>query len=462
MNLFGQRRKKLQEALIDAFPSFASLEQMLLHGLDKNLRAIAGEGSLRDVVFRLIQTAHSQGWIEDLIRAAREDNPGNQQLKDIARELLPNPNPEASPVSLADNFSKETKAEVNVGRRQILKYSFFALMGVGGVAGANVLKIILEDARISSKDKVSSSSPSTLPTSKPAEVTLKPSVPTQKPNKVTPKPAEVTPKPEPYPSLKSNISNLAKDSFSFETVEVNERGKVINREPKTISMWIEDLGEGVQLEMVYIPEGIFTMGSPADEKGHGTDESSQREVTVQAFLMGRYAVTQSQWKRVSKLVRIQTDLRSDPSYFKGNLRPVERVNWYEAKEFCDRLSSTTGREYRLPTEVEWEYACRANTTTPFYFGDTITTDLVNYDGSVYGRESKGQFRKETTIVGNFPPNAYGLFDMHGNIWEWCADYWDYKENPGNRSLLSPDRRGGSPVEDSVGVRILCVPKMNLF
>lgn len=355
-----------------------------------------------------------------------------------------------------------------------MKLLFLAFLGL---LGAWFLKIVGDSG--TSKYKVVSSSPSPLPTPKPTEVTPKPSTPSQKPDKVTPKPTEVTRKPEPSPPLKSNISTLIKDSFSFETVEVNERGNVINRESKTISMWIEDLGEGVQLEMVYIPGGTFTMGSPADEEKRGTDESLQRQVTVQPFLMGRYAVTQSQWKRVSKLARIQTDLRSSPSYFKGDLRPVERVNWYEAKEFCDRLSSTTGREYRLPTEAEWEYACRANTTTPFYFGDTITTDLVNYDGSyVYGRGSKGQFRKETTTVGNFPPNAYGLFDMHGNIWEWCTDYWDYKENPGrvirggswfssprlcrsaNRSLLSPDEHGDKDGKDFTGFRVVCIPKQS--
>jgi len=363
-----------------------------------------------------------------------------------------------------------------------LKYAFFALIGTGGATGGTaILRTILGEGLTSSKQKIGNSSPPTVPTQKPAEVTPKPAEVTPKPAEVTPKPTEVTPKSEPSPSLKSNISNLTKDSFSFVTVEVDERGNVINRESKTISMWIEDLGEGVQLEMVYIPGGTFAMGSPANEEGHGVDEDLQQRVTVQPFLMGRYTVTQSQWKRVSKLPIIQTDLRSNPSYFKGNLRPVEGVSWYEAKEFCDRLSSATGREYRLPTEAEWEYACRANTTAPFYFGDTITTDLVNYDGrSIYGRGLKGQFRKETTVVGNFPPNAYGLFDMHGNVWEWCADYWEYKKNPGrairggswyappiycrsaNRTVLTPDQRGSSPAKDSVGVRILCVPKTNLF
>ncbi|KAB8335819.1 formylglycine-generating enzyme family protein [Scytonema tolypothrichoides VB-61278] len=264
-------------------------------------------------------------------------------------------------------------------------------------------------------------------------------------------------------------------------------------------MWIEDLVEGIKLEMVYIPAGTFIMGSPGDEKGRQRNEEPRREVTIQPFLMGRYTVTQAQWRYVSTLPRVQIDLASDPSYFKGDLRPVERISWYEAREFCARLSKATNREYRLPSESEWEYACRAGTTTPFYFGETITTELANYyDGSVvYGREPKGIYREKTTEVGTFPPNAYGLFDMHGNIWEWCADHFheNYRRALGNESAwlssdenarrvvrggswfnfpqycrsanrtpLPPDNRGVSDERDSsnVGFRIVCVPKEIIF
>jgi formylglycine-generating enzyme required for sulfatase activity len=103
---------------------------------------------------------------------------------------------------------------------------------------------------------------------------------------------------------------------------------------------------------------------------------------------------------------------------------VEQVSWYDAIEFCGRLSKLTGREYRLPSEAEWEYACRAGTTTPFYFGETITGELANYDASdIYAGEPKGKYRKETTPVGQFPSNDFGLYDMHGNVWEWCLDPW---------------------------------------
>jgi formylglycine-generating enzyme required for sulfatase activity len=106
---------------------------------------------------------------------------------------------------------------------------------------------------------------------------------------------------------------------------------------------------------------------------------------------------------------------------------VEWVSWYDAIEFCARLSKLSklrGREYRLPSEAEWEYACRAGTTTPFYFGETITGELANYNaGYTYADEPKGKSREETTPVGQFPPNAFGLYDMHGNVWEWCLDPW---------------------------------------
>jgi len=115
---------------------------------------------------------------------------------------------------------------------------------------------------------------------------------------------------------------------------------------------------------------------------------------------------------------------NNPSEFKGDNRPVENVSWHDCVAFCKRLFEKTGKAYRLPSEAEWEYACRAGTTTPFYFGETITTDLANYDGNyTYASGPKGVYRAETTDVSSFPPNAFGLYDMHGNVWEWCADLW---------------------------------------
>ncbi len=184
------------------------------------------------------------------------------------------------------------------------------------------------------------------------------------------------------------------------------------------------LAKDVTLDMVYIPAGNFVMGSPKDEKESIDSERPQHEVSVPAFLMSKYQVTQAQWRAVAAMPKVKQDLDPNPSHFKGDDRPVEQVSWLDAVEFCARLSQHTGREYRLPSEAEWEYACRAGTSTPFHFGETITSELVNYDGdNPYAGAPKGVSRGETTPVGSFPPNAFGLYDMHGNVWEWCADDW---------------------------------------
>jgi formylglycine-generating enzyme required for sulfatase activity len=215
----------------------------------------------------------------------------------------------------------------------------------------------------------------------------------------------------------------------------------------------ELIGNGVTLELVRIPGGRFWMGSPENEAERLDREGPQHSVTVPEFWLGKYPVTQTQWSEVAALPKVRIDLQPFPSHFKGDNRPVEQVNWFEAVEFCERLSRATGRTYRLPSEAEWEYACRAGTTTPFYFGETITTDLANYDGNyTYGNGPKGVYRKQTTDVGSFPPNAFGLYDMHGNVWEWCADHWhsNYEGAPTDGSAwLSNDNssnrllRGGS-------------------
>ena len=179
---------------------------------------------------------------------------------------------------------------------------------------------------------------------------------------------------------------------------------------------ILDLGGGATLECVLVPAGKFMMGSPASEEGRGDDEGPRRQVAIsRPFYMGIYEVTQEQYQAV---------MGESPDDFEDAKLPVGRTSWDDAVEFCRKLSQRTGRTVRLPTEAEWEYACRAGTTTPFNTGETISTDQANYGGDhVYGSGRKGLNRQAAVPVGTFKPNAWGLYDMHGNVFEWCADWY---------------------------------------
>jgi formylglycine-generating enzyme required for sulfatase activity len=176
---------------------------------------------------------------------------------------------------------------------------------------------------------------------------------------------------------------------------------------------VEDLGNGIELEMRYVPAGSFMMGS-----NEISNEKPIHRVSLLPFYMGQYTITQAQYHALTG---------KKPSRFRGDNHPVENVSWDAAMEFCQKLSQHTGKQYTLPSESQWEYACRAGTTTPFYFGRTVTPDLVNYDGRqhTYGNMPKGEYRQQTTAVGDFPPNAFGLYDMHGNVWEQCLDKWHH-------------------------------------
>ncbi|WP_299416522.1 SUMF1/EgtB/PvdO family nonheme iron enzyme [Acaryochloris sp. IP29b_bin.148] len=233
--------------------------------------------------------------------------------------------------------------------------------------------------------------------------------------------------------------------FAFEVVGVNAQGQIQTRRRQSAQYYRQKLKEDQTLDMVYIPGGRFSMGSPATEATRQASEGPQHQVTVPPFFIGKYPITQAQWQAV---------MGENPAKFQGPNRPVEQVSWQVATEFCQKLSELTGQDYRLPSEAEWEYAVRAGTSTPFWMGATLTADLANYDGNyTYARGPRGPFRKATTPVGQFAPNPFGLYDMHGQVWEWCQDHWHetYQGAPtdGSAWVKSADlrshrvRRGGS-------------------
>jgi formylglycine-generating enzyme required for sulfatase activity len=252
-----------------------------------------------------------------------------------------------------------------------------------------------------------------------------------------------TPKSQPVSVIAPALSQF---SFEMATVSLNRVGigkfsknqLQINTKQKIGRSYFETLGniqgKAISLEMVYIHAGKFSIGSPANEIDRSDNENPRQTINLPAFFMSRFPITQRQWKVV---------MDNNPAIFIGNAdRPVESISWDDVQAFCRTLMEHTGRTYRLPSETEWEYACRAGTMTSFCFGEAIASNLANYNGT----------NAATAEVGSYPANGFGLHDMHGNVWEWCADNWheDYDLLPKDGSAWTQggDRscrvvRGGS-------------------
>ena len=237
--------------------------------------------------------------------------------------------------------------------------------------------------------------------------------------------------------------------FKFDTIQIDRFGKTINRSHHSVKYCAEDLGDDINLEMIKIPDGELIHNSPDKGRNNTTHQKSLR---IYSFYLAKFPTTQRQWQQVARLPQVKRKLQLKPAQFSGADLPVENVSWYDAIEFCQRLSQATGKQYRLPLEAQWEYACRARTTTPFSFGQTITSEIANYNGRyTYADELKGEYRKTTTPVNKFFPNAFGLYGMHGNVWEWCADDWqdNYQNIYSDRSIDNSSEnqikviRGGS-------------------
>ncbi len=282
------------------------------------------------------------------------------------------------------------------------------------------------------------------------------------------------------PSIRRLLTKPPLRTIAFDVATVDSKGVRNPPEKYKAAVFTERLDPAGGIDMVSIPGGSFTMGSPVDEPERQGNEGPQHHVTLAAFFIGASPVTQAQWSAavLAHPNQIRRNLDPNSSFFKGIDLPVESITWHQAEEFCLRLTAITGRAYRLPSEAEWEYACRAGTMGPFHFGPTITPELANYCGTggavcgesdgksvasdvyndkkygsgAYGEGPIGVFRGKTTPVGTFPPNRFGLYDMHGNVWEYCLDMWsaNYADVPvdGSANLSGPADsqrilRGGS-------------------
>ncbi len=250
-----------------------------------------------------------------------------------------------------------------------------------------------------------------------------------------------------YKPLVPNTLLESKDKFT--TAKVNKEGEIIETKTKEIGSFVIGLGDKVT--MLSIPAGEFSMGESVGYENYSEITQPVHQVKIKAFFISKFEITQKQWQAVALLPKVNIELNPIPSEFEGENLPIENVSWQECQEFCARLSKKTGKNYRLPTEAEWEYAARAGTNEAFVFGEAMNLDFANYNG------------QQTTNVGNYKyANEFGLLDVHGNVWEWCQDSWheNYKDAPQNESVwqVSEDDflkviRGGSWTTNNIDCRL---------
>ncbi|MBX2858689.1 MAG: SUMF1/EgtB/PvdO family nonheme iron enzyme [Cellvibrionaceae bacterium] len=241
----------------------------------------------------------------------------------------------------------------------------------------------------------------------------------------------------------------ALDAFTFNTIQVNGRGNVVTIAPGEARYFNEVLSDTESLNMIAVQSYRPWLGNTDRSQNISPYEARPQSIDIAPFYLGRTAVTQGQWRAVAALPMVAKEIDPEPACFSGDNHPVECVSWHDAQEFCLRLSAKSGRNYRLPLEAEWESACRAGTISPFHYGATLSSELANYSAlHSYDSEVHGIYRRSTVPVGQFTPNAFGLSDMHGNVWEWCADSWQSGADNANRRVL----RGGSWADPPVKLR----------
>ncbi|MGD1851404.1 MAG: SUMF1/EgtB/PvdO family nonheme iron enzyme [Cyanophyceae cyanobacterium] len=414
-----QDKKEFRCALQDVYRDYSSLEIFVADELDVNLATIsAGNQNLEKVAFDLIQYAEAKGKLDVLYEAFHRYNPGHSFQLLVRKELRE----ESVPKTLA---AETITAPKPITRSQFLRY---------GGAGAAGITVALLFGWI--KENLQGTG-----------------TPTSPGEKTPPSPNSGTSPASNLPETRIRERKLGPKPeggrlIYFKTASVNADGTESWGMSRGYSQTFS-LGE-MNLEMMWIEPGRFDIGSPppydhVDTRRHPREGPQQSIIFAQGFWMGRYPVTQQQWQWVSESIeQVGQPLNPAPSQFRGNNnRPVETVSWYDADEFCLRLSSALKQKFKLPSEAQWEYACRAGTRTPFAFGEILTGKLANYDGTktgdgaIYGNPNK-VFRNETTDVKKFPANLWGLHDMHGNVLEWCEDTWPGERKERNYETIPTD------------------------